>query len=96
MTLKKGSPAALKWGREMARLRKLHRKIRKDDRKVRSLEREQKCKIPRKRSTHMAKSRTRTVTRYVRRGWSIKKKHYEMAAALIIGGILGYEVSRRS
>jgi len=92
MTLKKGSREALAWGREMARLRKLHQKIRKDDRKVKSLEREQKTKIHRKRSTHMAKSRTR----YVRRGWSIKKKHYELIASLIVGGILGYEISRRS
>lgn len=96
MTLKKGSPEAKAWGREMARLRKLHQKIRKDDRKVRSLEREQKSKIHRKRSTSMARTKTRTVTRYVRRGWSIKKKHYELIASLIVGGILGYEISRRS
>ena len=93
--LKKGSKAAKEWGKEMARLRKLKAKQRKDRSKIKSLEDSHKSNISKKRYGGKVRKTARTRVRYVKRGFHLTKKHYEETAIGILGLILGIEIAKR-
>jgi len=89
--LKKGSPEAKAWGREMARIRKLKAEQRKDREKVKSLEDEGKPHISKKRSTSTRRrkemARTKTVYRYRKKKWLTERRIKD--AGMVVLGVIG-------